>query len=130
MRAYYPDGSTTDVSNAYAYSVAPTLVHVLRQCGDDLTRANIMRQAANVKDPSLPMLLPGIKINTSPNDFLPDRAGTTGPLRRRAVGALRRTVRRQQPPARPAFKIALKEDWGVRDITLLTSPHLPPMLPS
>jgi branched-chain amino acid transport system substrate-binding protein len=44
---------------------------VLKQCGDDLTRANLMKQAANVHDLALPMLLPGIKVNTSPTDFYP-----------------------------------------------------------
>jgi branched-chain amino acid transport system substrate-binding protein len=44
---------------------------VLKQCGDDLTRANVMRQAANLKDLELGMLLPGIKINTAPDDFYP-----------------------------------------------------------
>ena len=44
---------------------------VLRQCGDDLTRENVMRQAANLKDLQLPMLLPGIKLNTSPTDYYP-----------------------------------------------------------
>ena len=48
-----------------------TLVQVLKQCGDDLSRANVMHQAANLKDLELPMLLPGIVINTSPTDFYP-----------------------------------------------------------
>ena len=48
-----------------------TLVHVLKQCGDELTRENVMKQAASIKDLTLPMLLPGIKINTSPTDFYP-----------------------------------------------------------
>ena len=51
--------------------MAQTLVQVLKQCGNDLSRENIMRQAANVKDLSLPLLLPGIKVNTSPGDFAP-----------------------------------------------------------
>ena len=46
-------------------------MQVLKQCGDDLTRENVMRQAANLKNLELPMLLPGIKINTSPTDFYP-----------------------------------------------------------
>ena len=50
---------------------AQTLVQVLKQCGDDLTRENVMRQAANLKDLELPMLLPGIQINTSATDFYP-----------------------------------------------------------
>jgi branched-chain amino acid transport system substrate-binding protein len=71
MDQYYPDGDKADQFNVYGYNVAMTLVHVLQQCGDDLTRANVMRQAASIKDLELPMLLPGIKTNTSPSDFYP-----------------------------------------------------------
>ncbi|HUL65545.1 MAG TPA: ABC transporter substrate-binding protein [Burkholderiaceae bacterium] len=71
MQKYYPDGSVEDNFNAYGYSVAMTLVQVLKQCGNDLSRENIMHQAANLKNLELPMLLPGIKINTSPTDFAP-----------------------------------------------------------
>ena len=71
MKKYYPEGSIEDVFNVYAYSVPYTLVQVLKQCGNDLSRENIMRQAANMKDLTVPMLLPGIKVNTSPTDFAP-----------------------------------------------------------
>ena len=71
MKRYYPEGDIRDISNVYGYSVAQTLVHVLKQCGNDLSRANIMKHAANIKDLSLPMLLPGIKINTNSTDFFP-----------------------------------------------------------
>ncbi len=71
MQRYYPAGNTKDVFNVYGYSAAQTLVHVLKQCGNDLTRANLVRQAAGIKDLTLPMLLPGIRINTSPTDFYP-----------------------------------------------------------
>ncbi len=71
MQKYYPEGNTKDGFNVYGYTVAQTLVHVLKQCGNDLSRDNIMKQAANIKDLSLPLLLPGIKINTSPTDFYP-----------------------------------------------------------
>ena len=71
MQKYYPTGSMEDAFNAYGYSVAQTLVHVLKQCGNDLSRANIMKQAANIKDLSLPMLLPAVRINTSATDFFP-----------------------------------------------------------
>ena len=47
------------------------MVQILKQCGDDLTRDNVMRQAANLKDLEVPTLLPGIRINTSPTDFYP-----------------------------------------------------------
>jgi len=71
MKRYYPQGDLADILNAYGYSAAQTLVHVLKQCGDDLTRENIMRQAANIKNLELPLLLPGMRINTSPTDFYP-----------------------------------------------------------
>jgi branched-chain amino acid transport system substrate-binding protein len=71
MAKYLPDGKLADSNNVYGYSAAQTLVQVLKQCGDELTRANIIRQAANLKDLQLPLALPGIKINTSPTDFYP-----------------------------------------------------------
>ncbi|MGH7366296.1 MAG: ABC transporter substrate-binding protein [Candidatus Rokuibacteriota bacterium] len=71
MKKYYPEGNIEDGFNVYGYTVAQTLVHVLKQCGNDLSRENIMRQAASIKDLTLPMLLPGIKVNTSPTDFGP-----------------------------------------------------------
>jgi branched-chain amino acid transport system substrate-binding protein len=71
MKKHYPDGNPIDANNAFGYSVSQTLVQVLKQCGDDLTRENVMRQAANLKDVELPMLLPGIKLNTSATDFYP-----------------------------------------------------------
>jgi len=54
-----------------AYARAYTLAQVLKQCGDDLTRENVMKQAANLKHLKVPMLLPGIEVNTSPTDFFP-----------------------------------------------------------
>ena len=71
MKKYYPEGSLEDVFNAYAYAVGTLMVHVLKQCGNDLSRENIMRQAANIKDVELPMLLPGVRANTGPDDFAP-----------------------------------------------------------
>jgi branched-chain amino acid transport system substrate-binding protein len=71
MAKFYPDGDRTSSFTAYGYTVAQTLQQVLKQCGDDLTRENVMKQAANLKDLELDMLLPGIKINTSANDFFP-----------------------------------------------------------
>ena len=71
MKKYYPDGSIEDTFNVYGYTVTQTLVHVLKQCGNDLSRTNIMKQAASIKNLSLPMLLPGVKVNTSPTDFYP-----------------------------------------------------------
>jgi branched-chain amino acid transport system substrate-binding protein len=71
MKKYYPDGSLIDNSNVYGYTVAQTLVQVLKQCGDNLTRENVMKQAASLKDFTPSTLLPGIKINTGPKDFAP-----------------------------------------------------------
>ena len=71
MDQWLPSGDKTDANNIYGYNVARTLVQVLKQCGDELTRANIMKQAANMKDFEPGTLLPGIKVNTSPTDFYP-----------------------------------------------------------
>jgi branched-chain amino acid transport system substrate-binding protein len=78
MKAFYdfmakdfPDGNKFDASVVVGYGVAQTLVQVLKQCGDNLTRENIMKQAASLKDFRTEVLLPGIKINTGPDDFAP-----------------------------------------------------------
>jgi branched-chain amino acid transport system substrate-binding protein len=70
MQRYDPEGNLGDNFNVSGYALAQTVVQVLKQCGDDLSRENIMRQAANL-DLELPMLLPGIKVRTSPNNFYP-----------------------------------------------------------
>ena len=72
MNKYYPDGDKASSYNVTGYNWATTLVQVLKQCADDLTRENVMRQAANL-DVSLPMLLPGIKVSTGPKQFSPIR---------------------------------------------------------
>jgi branched-chain amino acid transport system substrate-binding protein len=71
MEAYYPDGDRTNFFTVYGYSVAQTLVEVLRRCGDDLTRENVMRQAASLHHLQLSMLLPGVSINTRPDHYAP-----------------------------------------------------------
>jgi len=71
MDKYYPDGDKTNSFTVYGYISSELMVQVLRQCGDDLTRANVMKQAASLKDFAAPMLLPGIKANTSATDFRP-----------------------------------------------------------
>jgi branched-chain amino acid transport system substrate-binding protein len=68
---YYPDGDRTNSFLVYGYNEAQALEQVLKQCGDDLTRANVMKQAANLKNLELGMLLPGMKVNTGPKDFAP-----------------------------------------------------------
>lgn len=71
MKKYYPDGSLIENSNVYGYTVAATLHQVLKQAGDNLTRDNVMKQAANVKDFAVDTLIPGIKINTGSGDYAP-----------------------------------------------------------
>ena len=68
---YYPEANRADASVIYGYTVAQGLVQVLKQCGDNLTRENVMKQAASLKDLELGGLLPGIKVNTSATDFAP-----------------------------------------------------------
>ena len=74
---YMSPNDLIDLNAAYGFCAAPTLLQVLKQCGNDLSRDNVMRQAANLKDLELPMLLPGIKVNTSPDNF--------GPIRQEAL---------------------------------------------
>ncbi|MET4262045.1 branched-chain amino acid transport system substrate-binding protein [Bradyrhizobium sp. S3.12.5] len=69
MAKYYPDGDKDSNFNTYGYGTAQLLVHVLKQCGDDLTRENVMKQAASLKDVTSDVALPGIKANTSPTDY-------------------------------------------------------------
>ena len=71
LEKYYPEGNKLDGSVVYGYGAAQTLVKVLQMCGDDLTRANVMKQAASLKDFTPDTLLPGVKINTSDTDFAP-----------------------------------------------------------
>jgi branched-chain amino acid transport system substrate-binding protein len=71
MDKYYPNGDKTDQQTVYGYSIAQTTVQVLKQCGDNLTRENVITQAANLYGLELPMLLPGIVINTDATDFAP-----------------------------------------------------------
>ena len=71
LAKHFPEGNRLDGSVMVGYNVAQTLVQVLKQCGDDLTRENVMKQAASLKDFRSTNLLPGIKINTSATDFAP-----------------------------------------------------------
>jgi branched-chain amino acid transport system substrate-binding protein len=71
MTKEFPEGDKLDGGTVVGFGVAQTLVQVLKQCGDNLTRENVMKQAANLKDFRTEVLLPGIKINTSATDFAP-----------------------------------------------------------
>jgi branched-chain amino acid transport system substrate-binding protein len=73
MDKYAADADKSDASTVYAYAVARTMVQVLKQCGNDLTRANVMKQAANLKSFDPGLLLPGIEIDTSSTSFAPIR---------------------------------------------------------
>jgi ABC-type branched-subunit amino acid transport system substrate-binding protein len=70
MAKYYPEGDLKDASNLYAYIAAQTLVQILKQCGNDLTRENVMKQAASLKDFKLGLALPGMVVNTGPSDYV------------------------------------------------------------
>ena len=71
MDKYFPDGDKDDSYAIFGYAAAETLFQVLSQCGDDLSRENIMRQAASLRNYQSPVALPGIAINTGPTDFRP-----------------------------------------------------------
>ena len=71
MDKYFPDGDKSNANNIYGYVAAQALVQVLKQCGDNLTRENVMKQAANLKGFTSEMMLPGISANTSASDFYP-----------------------------------------------------------
>jgi branched-chain amino acid transport system substrate-binding protein len=71
MGRYYREGDVKDASNIYGYIAAQAMVQVLKQCGNDLTRENVLKQAENLKNVKLPLLLPGITLNTGPNDHAP-----------------------------------------------------------
>ncbi|ETR76337.1 branched-chain amino acid ABC transporter substrate-binding protein [Afipia sp. P52-10] len=71
MDKYFPDGDKSNANNIYGYVAAQALVQVLKQCGDDLTRENVMKQAASLKGFTSEMMLPGISANTSATDFYP-----------------------------------------------------------
>jgi branched-chain amino acid transport system substrate-binding protein len=74
MKKYMPEGNLDDNFNTYGYGVAQTLEQALKQCGDNLTRANVMKQAASLKNVQIDTLLPGITVSTGPNDFAPIEA--------------------------------------------------------
>ncbi len=73
MAKYYPEGDLADAGNVFGYGCGFTLCHVLRACGNDLSRENIMRQALNLHEVRCPTLLPGMTLNTSPTNYRPMR---------------------------------------------------------
>ena len=113
MKKYYPDGALDDQSNAFGYNVAILMTQVLKQAGNDLSRENIMKQAASVKNFELPLLLPGIKVNTSPTDFAPIEQEQLAKFDGEKLGAVRRDHRRRQEVG-PAVASALSPSPGER----------------
>jgi branched-chain amino acid transport system substrate-binding protein len=73
MQRHMPDADQTDGNYTFAYGVSKTMEHVLRQCGNDLSRENIMKQATNIQNLEVPTLLPGIRVSTSPTNYHPIR---------------------------------------------------------
>jgi branched-chain amino acid transport system substrate-binding protein len=71
MKKYYPEGALDDQANAFGYTVAQAMTQVLKQCGTNFSRENILKQAESLKNAEFPLLLPGIKVNTSPTDHAP-----------------------------------------------------------
>jgi branched-chain amino acid transport system substrate-binding protein len=71
MKQYMPEANLSETYHVFGYATAQTFVHVLKNCGDDLTRENLMKQATSIKDLVLPTMLPGIKLNTSPTRYTP-----------------------------------------------------------
>jgi branched-chain amino acid transport system substrate-binding protein len=74
MAKYNPSGDVTDAATVFAYGISLTMLQVLKQCGNDFSRENVMKQAENLHDVDNPTLLPGIKISTTPNDHRPIKA--------------------------------------------------------
>ena len=70
-KRWYPDGDAMEWNSVFGYSLAQLIVYVLKGCGDELTRENVLRRATDIKDLQLPMMLTGIKVNTGPKDYLP-----------------------------------------------------------
>ena len=101
LTKYFPEGNRIDASVMFGYTVAQGIVHVLKQCGDNLTRENVMKQAANIKDLELGGLLPGIKVNTSPTDFAPISQVQLMQVQGRNLGTVRRNPERRRHQLTP-----------------------------
>jgi branched-chain amino acid transport system substrate-binding protein len=98
MDKYMPDGDKTSSFTVYGYAAGQTMVHVLKQCGDNLTRENVMKQAASINDLTFGLMLPGMKIKTGADDYFPiqqmqmqrfngERWAPLGPLMSGELGA-------------------------------------------
>ena len=97
MAKYYPEGDKNSNFNTYGYSTAQLMVHVLKQCGDDLTRENVMKQATSLKNVELDLSLPGIKANTRRERLPRQQAVADDEVQRRALGIVRPDPRGHRP---------------------------------
>ena len=95
MDKYFPEGDKTNNNNVYGYATAQTMVQVLKQCGDDLTRENVMRQAASLKDFTSRRAAARHQDQHQPERLLSDRADAADALQRRELGTVRRDHRRR-----------------------------------
>ena len=95
MTKYYPEGDQADAATVFGYGAAVGLVQALKQCGDEMTRANLMKQLANM-DMEIGIYLPGIRIKTSPTDFAPMEQLQLHAVQGRDLGAVRSADGRQR----------------------------------
>ena len=101
---YMSPNDLIDSNAVYGFGAAATMIQVLKQCGNDLSRENVMKQAANLKDLELPMLLPGMKINTSPDNYSPIRQMQLAHVQWRELGAVRGAAHRLSERRPRAFR--------------------------
>jgi hypothetical protein len=92
MRKYQPNASTGDLYNVQGYTAAQLMALVLKNCGDDLSRDNIIRQIKSLNGVALPMMLPGITVHTDPRNVTPIRQSADGALRRQILGSVREVL--------------------------------------
>ena len=90
MTKYMPQANQGDANYIFAYAVATMMREILQKCGDNLTRENVMKQAANFQKVRIPLLLPGITVSTSPTDFYPIQAVQLSRFKDETLGAVRR----------------------------------------
>ena len=107
MDKYNPRINKSDYYAPYGYNIGFAVVALLKQCGDNLTRENIMKQASHL-DMELPLLLPGIRLKTTPDRPAPDQADAAGTLQRRALRAVQRRDRKQLTGRNPCTIIRIR----------------------
>jgi len=109
MAANMPDADPLDGYYVFAYAVASLMKETLRRCGDDLTRANLMKQATNLKDLRVPLLLPKVLVNTSPSSYYPIKYVQLSQFRGRVWSPLGGFIRNERNMAEPTNEANLPE---------------------